>query len=170
MKHDETEELNKMQDAKKGQVAEKEAISNIEKAFESVDGRNDGSDRQMKPVAKPRGIQYSAQVRRNMEHLQEFHLWSGLFQQNVHLVYANPMKARYITIHETANTAAGANAENSRNIYTDKQLKALSEISWHFTVDDKQIYQHLPTNENRWHAGDGDGSGNRESIGIEIAE
>ena len=42
-KHDETEELNKMQNAKKGQVAEKEAISNIEKAFESVDGRNDGS-------------------------------------------------------------------------------------------------------------------------------
>ena len=41
-KHDETEELNKMQNAKKGQVAEKEAISNIEKAFESVDGRNDG--------------------------------------------------------------------------------------------------------------------------------
>lgn len=42
-------------------------------------------------------------------------------------------------------------------------------MSWHFTVDDKQIYQHLPTNENGWHAGDGDGSGNRESIGIEIS-
>ena len=37
------------------------------------------------------------------------------------------------------------------------------------TVDDKEIYQHLPLNENGWHAGDGDGPGNRESIAIEIA-
>lgn len=29
---------------------EEEAISNIEKAFEHVDGRNDGSTREMKPV------------------------------------------------------------------------------------------------------------------------
>ena len=39
-----------------------------------------------------------------------------------------------------------------------------------FTVDDKEIYQHLPLNENAWHAGDGaEGTGNRESIAIEIA-
>ncbi len=30
-----------MKEAKKGQVAEDEAISNIEKAFEHVDGRNE---------------------------------------------------------------------------------------------------------------------------------
>lgn len=41
--------------------------------------------------------------------------------------------------------------------------------SWHFTVDEKEIYQHLPLNENGWHAGDG-GTGNRKSIGIEICE
>lgn len=49
-KHDETEELHKMKEAKKGEVAEDVAISNIEKAFEYVDGRNDGSTREMKPV------------------------------------------------------------------------------------------------------------------------
>ena len=45
-----------------------------------------------------------------------------------------------------------------------------TSVSWHYTVDDEQIiYQHLPTNEIGWHAGDGGtGQGNRESIGIEI--
>jgi len=33
------------------------------------------------------------------------------------------------------------------------------------------IYQHLPTGENGWHAGDGrEGPGNRQSVGIEITE
>ena len=83
---------------------------------------------------------------------------------------ANPMKARYITIHETANTARGANAENhAKYLYKQATEGTFRTASWHFTVDDKQIYQHLPTNENGWHAGDGDGSGNRESIGIEIS-
>ena len=37
-----------------------------------------------------------------------------------------------------------------------------------FQVDDDSIYQSLPTNEVGWHAGDGNGSGNMKSIGIEI--
>ncbi len=61
-KHDETEALHKMKEAKTGQVAEDEAISNIERVFEHVDGRNDGSTREMKPVEKPRAIQYSASM------------------------------------------------------------------------------------------------------------
>ena len=44
-------------------------------------------------------------------------------------------------------------------------------VSWHYTVDDGEtIYQHLPTNESGFHAGDGAGMGNRKSIGIEICE
>ena len=127
-KHDETEELNKMQDAKKGQVAEKEAISNIEKAFESVDGRNDGSDRQMKPVAKPRGIQYSAQSTKKYGTLAGVPFVEWIVPAgNPDIRPANPMKARYITIHETANTALVLMLKIMRNIYTSKQLKALSE-------------------------------------------
>src|SRR5690606_16723827 len=38
--------------------------------------------------------------------------------------------------------------------------------SWHFTVDSKSIYQHVPTNEVAWHAGTKEG--NYSSIGIEI--
>lgn len=42
------------------------------------------------------------------------------------------------------------------------------KVSWHFTVDDHNIYQHLPCEESAFHAGDGSGDGNRKSIGIEI--
>lgn len=79
-----------------------------------------------------------------------------------------PMNPRYITVHNTANTSRGADAQmHARYI-----KNPLTHVSWHFTVDDGEIiYQHLPTNENGWHAGDGrDGTGNRKSIGIEICE
>ena len=52
-------------------------------------------------------------------------------------------------------------------------LKASSNsigyLSWHFTVDEDSIVQHLPTNERGEHA-DYDGPGNRKSIGIEMCE
>ena len=42
-------------------------------------------------------------------------------------------------------------------------------VSWHYTVDDHSIYQHLPDDERAYHAGDGgSGPGNAASIGIEI--
>ncbi|HDR7795108.1 TPA: S-layer homology domain-containing protein [Bacillus luti] len=170
-KHDETEELHKMKEAKKGQVAEDEAISNIEKAFETVDGKNDGSIRQMKPVEKPKGVQYSTQTTKKYGTLAGVPFVEWIVPAgNPDIRPANPMEARYITIHETANTAAGANAENhAKYLYKQATEGTFRTASWHFTVDDKQIYQHLPTNENGWHAGDGDGPGNRESIGIEIS-
>lgn len=79
----------------------------------------------------------------------------------------NSMAPKYITIHDTGNTRAGADA-----VMHAKYLKTLNEgwPSWHFTVDDKNIVQHLPLNENGWHAGDNQGPGNRQSIGIEICE
>ncbi|MCG8395594.1 N-acetylmuramoyl-L-alanine amidase [Bacillus atrophaeus] len=76
------------------------------------------------------------------------------------------MRPIYITVHNTANTSVGANAETHARYVKNPD----TPTSWHFTVDDKEIYQHLPLNENGWHAGDGNGSGNRQSIGIEICE
>ena len=80
------------------------------------------------------------------------------------------LEPRYITVHDTANTSAGADAKAHAN-YVKSAAAAAIPASWHFTVDDKAIYQHLPLNENGWHAGDGaSGTGNRQSIGIEICE
>ena len=75
------------------------------------------------------------------------------------------MKPEFITIHNTANAGATAK-QNADYVVNQNEYK-----SWHFTVGNNEIYQHLPINESGWHAGDGEyGTGNRKSIGIEIAE
>lgn len=76
------------------------------------------------------------------------------------------MKPEYITIHNTANTAKGADALTHARYVKNPSIST----SWHFTVDDTRAVQHLPLNENGWHAGDGNGTGNRKSIGIEVCE
>lgn len=73
----------------------------------------------------------------------------------------HPMTPQYITIHNTANDAS-ANNEISYMRTND------TSTSFHFAIDDKEVVQGLPLNRNGWHAGDGNGQGNRNSIGIEI--
>lgn len=79
------------------------------------------------------------------------------------------MKPEYITVHQTANTNVGANAEvHNRFVYNGGGTYG---VSFHFAVDDKEAWQNIPLTENAWHAGDGgSGTGNRKSIGIEICE
>lgn len=73
---------------------------------------------------------------------------------------------RYITVHETDNTSAGATAAaHARLQYNGNSRTA----SWHYTVDDHEIWQSIPDDEVAWHAGDGrNGTGNRESLAVEI--
>ncbi|MEK5175072.1 N-acetylmuramoyl-L-alanine amidase [Heyndrickxia sp. FSL W8-0496] len=75
------------------------------------------------------------------------------------------MTPKWITIHETDNTNKGADAEAHSRLQANGNSR---QASWHFTVDDKISYQSLPLNEAGWHAGDGNGPGNKTSIGIEI--
>src|SRR5690625_4048759 len=78
-------------------------------------------------------------------------------------VYGYNNKKKYITIHETANTSKGADAATHGRL----QQNGFS-ASWHYTVDDKQAVQSFPHSAQCWHAGDGKGNGNLNSIGIEI--
>ena len=73
----------------------------------------------------------------------------------------NMMNPSRIVIHNTANDASARN-EISYMINND------SETSFHYAVDDKEIVQGVLENRNAWHAGDGNGKGNREGIAIEI--
>lgn len=85
------------------------------------------------------------------------------------------MKPKKLTTHNTGNASKGANAR-AHNTYIHNLAsyhpKDTTHVSWHITVDDKFIYQHIPFDEIAWHCGDGSGvtSGNRTSIGIEICE
>ena len=79
---------------------------------------------------------------------------------------ANP--CRYLTIHETGNAARGADAAAHAS-YLKGDAAANALVSWHYTVDDHAIVQHLPDTETAYHAGDGaKGPGNAQSIGMEL--
>jgi N-acetylmuramoyl-L-alanine amidase len=78
------------------------------------------------------------------------------------------MVPEYFTVHETGNKSIGANAL-MHAIFLKSREAAAKPVSWHYTVDDRRIVQHLPLNESGWHSGDGrNGPGNRTTIGIEI--
>lgn len=71
------------------------------------------------------------------------------------------MEPEYISVHNTANDASARNE-------IAYMTKNNNEVSFHIAVDDKEAVQGLPLDRNGWHCGDGNGNGNRKSIGIEI--
>lgn len=71
---------------------------------------------------------------------------------------------RYITIHNTWNSAP---ARRERDYLNNRRDNV--HISYHFVVDEQGAIQTMPLDECAWHAGDGRGPGNRNSLGIEIA-
>jgi N-acetylmuramoyl-L-alanine amidase CwlA len=71
------------------------------------------------------------------------------------------MTPEFIVIHNTYNDAS-ANNEVS---YMQRNSNS---TSFHIAVDNFEAVQGLPLDRNAWHAGDGNGSGNRKGISIEI--
>lgn len=71
------------------------------------------------------------------------------------------MTPQYVTIHNTYNDASAIN----EIAYMHRNKAA---TSYHVAVDDKHVVQAIPFTRNAWHCGDGQGKGNRASIGIEI--
>lgn len=71
-------------------------------------------------------------------------------------------ECRSITIHDTANKKKGADA-----LAHAKYIKTIKDrTSWHYTVDDKSIYQHIPDEEKSYHTSRADA--NETSIAIEM--
>ena len=71
------------------------------------------------------------------------------------------MTPEFVVIHNTANDAS-AEDEVSYMTRNDK------EVSYHYAVDEKGAIQGVEETRNAWHAGDGNGPGNRKGIAIEI--
>jgi len=76
---------------------------------------------------------------------------------------------RYVVIHETANHDIGSDAA-AHNEFLHSSVQKEVQLSWHYTVDDTEIYHHLPDDEIAWHAGDRlkRKGGNACGIGVEI--
>lgn len=77
--------------------------------------------------------------------------------------YTGTNKRKYITIHETGNRNKGTGALNHA-----RYINSGSSVTWHYTVDDTQVVQHYEDTVQCWHAGDGRGDGNLNSVGIEM--
>ena len=71
------------------------------------------------------------------------------------------MQPEYITVHNTYNDASAHNE-------VQYMILNQNQVSFHIAVDDKEEVLGIPLNRNAWHCGDGNGNGNRKSIGIEI--
>ncbi len=71
-----------------------------------------------------------------------------------------------IVIHETANTAQSATAA----AHAEYLLAGTGTTAWHYTVDETEIYRHIPDEEPAYHAGDTDNpyGGNAVGIGVEL--
>jgi N-acetylmuramoyl-L-alanine amidase len=78
------------------------------------------------------------------------------------------MDAEFIVVHTTGNS--NSTAKNERAWLTN--LSNNRQASYHLVVDEKEVIEVIPLNENAWHSGDGSGlnSGNRKGVGIEICE
>lgn len=83
-----------------------------------------------------------------------------------------PGGVKWIVIHDTGNPNPGAGADmHNRYIHNQADSEKGRVASWHYTIDDTKIYQHVPDDEQAWHAGDNNlgrlKGGNSNGIGIE---
>src|SRR5690625_1800156 len=81
------------------------------------------------------------------------------------VTYGGTNQKKYITIHQTGNTSRGADAGAHARLQANGNSRS---ASWHYQVDDKEIIQSFEDSAQCWHAGDGRGQGNLNSIGIEL--
>ena len=76
------------------------------------------------------------------------------------------IKPTSFTIHNTSNPEATADGHRRFLLNHNKTTATGAETSWHFTVDDVRIVQHMDTHKKAYHAG----KANNSSIGIEVCE
>lgn len=81
--------------------------------------------------------------------------------ENYSIKCPHSMTAEFIVVHNTANDAT---AENE----VAYMIRNKNQVSFHYAVDDQEVVQGVPITRNTWHAGDGNGEGNRKGISIEI--
>lgn len=75
-----------------------------------------------------------------------------------------------ITNHNTANASSTAGSSAHAKYLQNMENSDVSYVSVHLFVDCECIVQCVPLDEFCYHAGDGNGDGNRKTIAIEICE
>lgn len=103
----------------------------------------------------------------NLQSIGEIPVITDLLEIGSNRRPAIEREIRWIVIHETDNREPSAGAYN-HDLFLHSDDSQVN--SWHYTVDDSEIYHHLPDNEVGWHAGDKktENGGNMTGIGIEM--
>lgn len=86
-----------------------------------------------------------------------------LIESNTKARPGTKRRIRYIVIHETDNFDKTTGAKNHAQFLSENNMDS---TSWHYTVDDKEIYHHIPDNEVAYHTANE--IGNLYGIGIEL--
>ena len=81
--------------------------------------------------------------------------------ENYSIKCPHSMTAEFIVVHNTANDATADNE-------VAYMIGNKNQVSFHYAVDNQEVVQGIPITRNTWHAGDGNGEGNRKGISIEI--
>ena len=110
--------------------------------------------------------------------LRQINIRKDLIPSGTHARKHNKsMRPRYITIHSTQNYSPDADAMQHSIAQKNGKLRAykrrggnrIGYLSWHYSIDQGRVVQHLPDNEQGEHA-DFDGPGNNYSLGLEMCE
>lgn len=86
-----------------------------------------------------------------------------LIESNTKARLGTKRRIRYIVLHETDNFDKTTGAKNHAQFLKENNMDS---TSWHYTVDDKEIYHHIPDNEVAYHTANE--IGNLYGIGIEL--
>lgn len=90
-------------------------------------------------------------------------VYTELIEINTKARPGTKRRIRYIVIHETDNFEKTTGAKNHAQFLSENNM---ASTSWHYTVDDKEIYHHIPDNEVAYHAANE--IGNLYGIGVEL--
>ncbi len=106
----------------------------------------------------------------NLSYIEDIPVYTDYIPEGSRARPGAQREIKYLVIHETDNFSAGANAKAHGSFILQNANAADGLVSWHYTVDDHEIYHHLPDNEPAYHAGDGmeKNSGNLNGVGIEM--
>lgn len=104
----------------------------------------------------------------NITYIEGIPVISNFLPENSASRPGNKRTIQYVVIHETDNFKAGADAA-AHNTFLINGADT-QELSWHYTVDDHEIYHNLPDDEVAYHASDhlNPNGGNRNGIGVEL--
>lgn len=75
---------------------------------------------------------------------------------------------KYIVIYETVSQTPGRDAGYYSRFLCNLARANTKYLSWHFTVDDRRVCQHIPPGEAAYHAGDGDEGYNLRAVAIRV--